>query len=42
MATMTAVSPARDSETRAMASRIGGMAIRPSMKRMMSPSDQRT
>ena len=41
MAMTTATSPARDSETTPMASRMAGIAISPSMMRMMKPSSQR-
>ena len=41
MATMTATSPAFDSDTTAIASRIAGMAISPSMTRMTIASSQR-
>jgi hypothetical protein len=42
MAITTAASPARDSDTTPMASRMAGMAISPSITRMMKPSSQRT
>jgi hypothetical protein len=42
IATITLNRPARKSDTSAMASRIAGIAISPSMKRMMMPSSQRT
>ena len=42
MATMTLPTLPRVSAIRAMASRIGGMDISPSMIRMISPSAQRT
>ena len=41
MATMTIATPADDSDTSAIASRIAGMAIRPSMMRMTIASSQR-
>ncbi len=41
MAITTASSPARESETTPMASRMAGIAISPSMTRMMMPSSQR-
>ena len=42
IAMMTAVSPLRNSETTAIASKMPGIAINPSMKRMMMPSSGRT
>ena len=41
MAMMTEASPARDSDTTAMASRMAGIAMSPSMIRMMMLSSQR-
>ena len=41
IAMTTASSPARDNDTTPMASRIAGIAISPSMMRMMMPSSQR-
>ena len=42
MATITVVRLAPDSETSAMASRMPGIAISPSMMRITVPSSQRT
>ena len=42
MAMITAASPARNSDTTAMASRIAGIAMRPSISRMMTPSSHLT
>ena len=41
MARMTLRSPARESDTRPIASRIDGMAMSPSMTRITMPSSQR-
>ncbi len=42
IAMITETRPLRNSETTAMASRMPGIAISPSMKRMMMPSSGRT
>ena len=41
MAITTAIRPARESETTPIASKMAGIAISPSMMRMMLPSSQR-
>ena len=42
MATITAATPAVHKDTSAMASRMAGIAINPSISRMTGPSSQRT